>query len=83
MVWYFHLSKSFPRFVMIQTVKGFSVFDETEIDIFLKFPCFLYNPANIGDKLSTKDSTKKQRHHFANKGSYSQSYGFSNSHVWM
>ena len=27
--------------------------------------------------------TKKQRHHFANKGPYSQSYGFSSSHVWM
>ena len=26
---------------------------------------------------------KKQRHYFANKGSSSQSYGFSNSHVWM
>ena len=26
---------------------------------------------------------KKQRHHFANKGHYSQSYGFSSSHVWM
>ena len=26
---------------------------------------------------------KKQRHHFANKGQYSQSYGFSFSHVWM
>ena len=26
---------------------------------------------------------KKQRHHFANKGSYSQSYGFSSSRVWM
>ena len=26
---------------------------------------------------------KKQRHHFANKGPYSQSYGFSTSHVWM
>ena len=26
---------------------------------------------------------KKQRHHFAYKGSYSQSYGFSSSHVWM
>ena len=24
---------------------------------------------------------KKQRHHFANKGPYSQSYGFSSSHV--
>ena len=26
---------------------------------------------------------KKQRHYFANKGSYSQSYGLSSSHVWM
>ena len=26
---------------------------------------------------------KKQRHHFGNKGLYSQSYGFSSSHVWM
>ena len=26
---------------------------------------------------------KKQRHHFADKGEYSQSYGFSSSHVWM
>ena len=26
---------------------------------------------------------KEQRHYFANKGAYSQSYGFSSSHVWM
>ena len=26
---------------------------------------------------------KKQRHYFANKGLPSQSYGFSNSHIWM
>ena len=45
MVWYSHLSKSFPQFVMIYTVKGFSVLDETEIDVLLKFPCFLYNAA--------------------------------------
>ena len=30
-----------------------------------------------------KQCIKKQRHHFANKGLYSQSYGFSRSHVWM
>jgi len=32
-LWHFHLSKSLPQFVMIHTVKGFSVVDETEIDI--------------------------------------------------
>ena len=30
-----------------------------------------------------RQHTKKQRHHLANKGPYSQSYGFSSSHVWM
>ena len=31
----------------------------------------------------TGQHIKKQRHYFANKGSSSQSYGFSNSHAWM
>ena len=30
-----------------------------------------------------RQCSKKQRHYFANKGPYSQSYGFSSSHVWM
>ena len=30
-----------------------------------------------------RECIKKQRHHFVNKGPYSQSYGFSSSHVWM
>ena len=30
-----------------------------------------------------KQHIKKQRHYFANKGTYSQGYGFSSSHVWM
>ena len=37
MVWYSHLSKSFPRFVMIHTIKGFSIVDETEVGVFLEF----------------------------------------------
>ena len=43
MIWYSHLSKNFPQFVMIHTVKGFSIVDETEIYIFLEFACFLYS----------------------------------------
>ena len=31
----------------------------------------------------TRQHTKKQRHHFADKGPYSQSYGFSSSYVCM
>ena len=30
-----------------------------------------------------RQSIKKQRHHFANKGPPSQGYGFSSGHVWM
>ena len=33
---------------MIHIVKGFSVVDETEVDVLLKFPYFLYNPGNDG-----------------------------------
>ena len=37
------ISKNFPQFIVIHTVKGFSIVDETEVDVFLKFPCFLYD----------------------------------------
>ena len=48
MVWYSHLFKSFPQFIMFHTVKGFVGVNETEVDVFLKFPCFLNYPANVG-----------------------------------
>ena len=46
---YSHRFKSFSQCVMIRTVKGFSVVDETEVDVFLEFPCFLYDPVNVGN----------------------------------
>jgi len=36
-------------FVMIHTVKGFSIVNETEVDIFLEFPCFFCDPANVAN----------------------------------
>ena len=59
MVWYSHLSKSFPQFIMIHAVKGFSVVDETDIDVFLKSPCFPYNPVNVGYLISSSSSFSK------------------------
>ena len=44
---------------MIHTVKGFSVVDETEVDVFLQFPCFLYDPANVGNLISGSSSFSK------------------------
>ena len=43
-VWYSHLLKNFPQFVVIHAVKGFSVVSEAEADVFLEFSCiFNYN----------------------------------------
>ena len=59
MVWYSHLLKSFPLFLMIHTVNCFGVADETEVDVFLEFPSFLYEPANIGNLISGPSSFSK------------------------
>ena len=52
MVWYSHLFKNFPQFVVIHTVIGFSIINETEVAVSLEFPCFLYDPTNLGNLIS-------------------------------
>ena len=47
MVWYSHLFKNFQQFVVIHTIKGFSIVSEAEADAFLEFSCFFYDPADI------------------------------------
>ena len=49
MVWCSHLLKNFPQFIVMHTVKGFNIVSEAELDIFLQFPCFLYDPMNVGN----------------------------------
>ena len=49
MVWYSHLFKNFPQFVVIYTVKGFSTVNEAEVDVFLELSCFLDDPADVGN----------------------------------
>ena len=49
-VWYFHLFKNFPQFVVIHTVKGFSIVNEA--DVFLEFPCFFYDLSDVGNLIS-------------------------------
>ena len=58
-VWYYHLSKNFPQFIMIHTIKGFRIADETEVDVFLEFTNFLYDPANVGNLVSDSLSFSK------------------------
>ena len=43
MVWYSHLFKNFPRFVVIHIVKGFGVINKAEVDGFLEFSFFFYD----------------------------------------
>ena len=52
MVWYSHFLKNFPQFVVSHIVKGFSIINEAEIDVSLEFPCFFYDPVDVGDLIS-------------------------------
>ena len=60
---YSHLFKNFPRFVVIHTVKGFSVVSETKVDVFLEFPCFLYDPTGVGNLISGSSALSNQLVH--------------------
>ena len=45
--------------VVINTVKGFSVVNETELDVFLEFTLFLYDSMNIGNLISGSSDFSK------------------------
>ena len=51
-VWYSHLFKNILQFIVIHTVKGFSIVNEEEADVFLESPCFLHDPVNVGNLIS-------------------------------
>ena len=59
MVWYSHLFKNSPQFVVIHTVKGFSITHETEVDDFLESPCFFFDPVNVGNLISGSSAFSK------------------------
>ena len=52
MVWYSHLLKNFPQFVVIHTVKGFGIVNKAEIDVFLELSCFFNDPTDVGNLIS-------------------------------
>ena len=57
MVWYSHLFQNFPQFIVIHTVKGFSVVNKAEIDVFLELSCFFDDPADVGNLISAFSKT--------------------------
>ena len=52
MVWYSHLLKNFPQFVVIHTVKGFGIVNKAEVDVFLEFSGFFDDPTDVGNLIS-------------------------------
>ena len=46
---------------MIHTVEGFSVLNETEVDIFLEFSCFFYDPTDVGNLISGSSAFSKSQ----------------------
>ena len=58
-VWYYHLFKNFPQFVVIHTVKGFGVVNEAEVDVFVEFSCFFCDPTDVGNLISGTSAFSK------------------------
>ena len=59
MVWYSHLLKNFPQFVVINIVNGFGVFNKAEVDVFLELSCYFYDPVDVVDLISGSSAFSK------------------------
>ena len=59
MVWYSHLLKIFPQFVVIHTIKGFGVVNKEEEDVFLELSCFFADPADVDNLVSGSSAFSK------------------------
>ena len=59
MIWYSHLFNNFPQLIVIHTVKGFGIVNKAEIDVFLEFSCFFYNPTDVGTLISGSSALSK------------------------
>ena len=52
MVWYSHLFKNFPQYIVIHTGKGFGIVNKAGRDIFLELSCFFDDPTDVGNLIS-------------------------------
>ena len=58
MVWYSLFLRIF-QFVVIYTVKSFSIVNETEVDVFLELSCFFHDPTNVSSLISGSSAFSK------------------------
>ena len=59
MVWYSHLLKNFPQFIVIHTVKGFGIVNKAEIDVFLELSCYFSDPTDVGNLIPSSSAFSK------------------------
>ena len=59
MIWYSHLLKNFPQFIVIHTVKGIGVVNEAVVDVFLELSCFFNDPTDVGNLISGSSAFSK------------------------
>ena len=62
MVWYSHLLKNLPQFVVICIIKGFGVVSEAEVDVFLELSSFFDDPVDVGNLISGSSASSKLEH---------------------
>ena len=60
-IWYSYLLKIFPQFVVIYIAKSFGVINRAEVDVFLEFFCFFYDPMYVGNLISGSSTFSKSR----------------------
>ena len=58
-VWYTHIFKNFPQFVLIHTVKGFGIVNKAEVDVFLELSRFFNDPVDVGNLISDSSAFSK------------------------
>ena len=58
-VWYYHLFKNFPQFVVIYTDKCFGIINKAEVDVFLEISCFSDDPMDVGNLISGSPAFSK------------------------
>ena len=58
-VWYSHLLKNFPQFIVMHTVKGFGIVNKAEIDVFLELSCFFNDLADVDNLISGSSAFSK------------------------
>ena len=59
MVWYSHLFKNFPQFVVNHTVKVFGLVDKAKVDVFLELSHFFDDLVNVGNLISGSSAFSK------------------------